>query len=195
MLVTCALAGSVLMLGGCNDTTKADNARLTEENAKLQAANQQTSQELVTAKMQYDSLKANPPAAQPAITTGTSSPPPAAPKADVVIEVAGDVLFASGSTALQAAGKKELDKVAASLKGRYASNRVRVEGYTDSDPIKRSKFPSNEALSEQRAESVRAYLVSKGVNADRLTIVGMGSAKPRATKAASRRVEIVVVGG
>jgi chemotaxis protein MotB len=73
---------------------------------------------------------------------------------------------------------------------------VRVEGYTDSDPLvkTKAKWGSNEGLSEARAESVRAYLISKGISSGRVSAVGMGAAKPKATKKDSRRVEIVVVG-
>ncbi len=199
-----ALAFAGIMLGGCNDSQKVESARLAEENAALKAQNEKAAQDSVNMKMQLDSIKAQQLAAanQNKGNDGTVGPGPGSPPSkptkggeDVIIEVAGDVLFASGQTSLQAGGKKELDKIATTLKGKYASNRIRIEGYTDSDPIKKSKWGTNEALSQARADEVAKYLSSKGVSSDRITTVGMGAKKPRKDKAASRRVEIVVVGG
>jgi outer membrane protein OmpA-like peptidoglycan-associated protein len=110
-----------------------------------------------------------------------------------VITIAGDVAFASGSATLTAAAKRELDAIAQRLNTRYAGRPIRVEGHTDSDPIRKSSWPSNQALSQARAEAVVAYLTSKGVSSSRLTAVGMGSSKPKRTKAESRRVEIHVL--
>lgn len=114
--------------------------------------------------------------------------------APVVLEVAGDVAFNAGQATLTSAGKKELDKISATLKSKYSGNSIRVEGYTDSDPIKKSKWASNEALSLARAQAVAQYLTSKGISSNRVDSVGMGSANPKSTKAASRRVEIHVLG-
>jgi len=79
-----------------------------------------------------------------------------------VITVAGDVLFASGQTSLKPDAKKELDKVASRLKSEFPGHSVRVEGYTDSDPIHKSPYKTNEALSLARAEAVEKYLVEQG---------------------------------
>ncbi len=94
---------------------------------------------------------------------------------------------------LKSTAKKELDQIASRIKREFSGASIRVEGYTDSSqPNKmKARFPTNEALSEARAESVRAYLASKGVN-NPMSAVGYGSAKPKSTKAASRRVEIHV---
>ena len=72
-----------------------------------------------------------------------------------------------------------------------------VEGYTDSV----GSDATNQKLSKDRAESVRAYLVSKGVPSEKITSVGKGEANPVASndtpegRANNRRVEIVVAGG
>jgi flagellar motor protein MotB len=69
-----------------------------------------------------------------------------------------------------------------------------VEGHTDSDPIKVSQWKSNQELSEARADAVKKYLVSKGVDANSVSTSGLGSSRPKSNdKAANRRVEIVVV--
>lgn len=110
------------------------------------------------------------------------------------LTVAGDVLFASGSADLKSTSKKTLDKVAAELKSnKYSRFSVRVDGYTDSDPIRKSKWGTNEALSEARARAVENYLQSKGVSSSRLSAYGRGPANPKKTKAESRRVEIIIL--
>ncbi len=71
---------------------------------------------------------------------------------------------------------------------------MKVAGYTDSDPIKHSKWQSNMALSTARANSVRDYLLLKGVKKDLITAEGFGEANPKdpVDKSKNRRVEIVV---
>ncbi len=164
-----------------------------------------------------------PPAMAPAPPAGTNlsagsatlmpegappTPPPAPPKIEGVesefdagtgeqtMRVAGDVLFDSGSATLKPTARKTLSQVATALKGEYGGKPVRVEGYTDSDPIRKSKnkYPTNEALSLARATSVEQYLQQQGVEQSRLTAKGMGATKPRGgPKSGDRRVEIVVV--
>lgn len=113
---------------------------------------------------------------------------------DVVIEVAGDVLFDSGSITLKSSAKKTLDQVAQALNNDFAGHQIRVEGHTDSDPIRKSKWKSNEHLSFERALAVEKYLKSKGVSSKRMYAAAFGPNKPKATKAQSRRVEIIVLG-
>lgn len=112
----------------------------------------------------------------------------------MVAEISGDVLFSSGQTSLKPEAKKKLDSIARELNNRYSGNDIRIEGHTDSDPIKKSKWGSNEALSQARADAVREYLQSKGVSGGRMATVGKGSSEPKSTKAASRRVDIIILG-
>ncbi len=80
----------------------------------------------------------------------------------------------------------------------YPGSRVTVEGHTDSDPIKKSKWDSNEALSLARAEEVKKLLRQAGVGDNRVSAVGMGARQPVAkgatdrAKAQNRRVEIYI---
>ncbi|MEM7578047.1 MAG: OmpA family protein [Planctomycetota bacterium] len=112
---------------------------------------------------------------------------------EVTVRVPGDVLFAPGQATLSNASKKTLREVAEALTDNYAGRTVVVEGHTDSDPIKKSNWASNEALGEARAKAVAAYLAERGVSSNRLTTVGIGAGEPRGTdKAKNRRVEIVV---
>jgi outer membrane protein OmpA-like peptidoglycan-associated protein len=114
---------------------------------------------------------------------------------DIVVDVAGDVLFASGSVTLKNDAKATLDRIASALNSSFASNEIRIAGHTDSDPIRKSKWQSNERLSAERALAVEEYLASRGVSKDRMHIAGYGPAKSKGTKASSRRVEIVILGG
>jgi len=113
---------------------------------------------------------------------------------DIVVSVAGDVLFASGSVDLKAESKRTLDQIAQVIQRDYPENMIAVEGYTDTDPIRKSKWETNERLSAERALAVETYLVGKGLSNDTVHSVAFGPAHPKATKKESRRVEIVILG-
>ena len=110
------------------------------------------------------------------------------------LSVAGDVLFDSGQITVKSGAKRTLDRVADLLNGQFAGYQVRIEGYTDTDPIRKSKWASNEHLSFERANAVEKYLVGKGVNTRRMYSAAFGPDRPKGSKAESRRVEIVVLG-
>ena len=111
----------------------------------------------------------------------------------ITVRVPGDVLFESGKIDLRSTSLKTLDQVAAVIKREYAGNLIRVEGYTDSDPIRKSQWKDNLELSLQRAAAVHRHLQTKGLDSRRMYAAGFGPANPRPTKTQSRRVEIVVV--
>ena len=112
---------------------------------------------------------------------------------DLALTVASDLLFSSGSASLKKSAKGTLGEVATSLNNRYPDQSIVVMGYTDTDKITKSNFKSNWHLAFDRAWAVRDYLVTKGVNKNRISIESWGPTKPLATKAASRRVDIVIV--
>ena len=80
----------------------------------------------------------------------------------------------------------------------YPGSRVSIEGHTDADPIRKSKWESNEALSLARAEEVKKILSQAGVSSGRVAAVGLGARQPIArgntdrAKAQNRRVEIFI---
>lgn len=111
----------------------------------------------------------------------------------VVVAVAGDVLFDSGRAELKNSARQSLDRIAQVIQSQYSGQTIRVEGYTDSDPIRRSTWRSNEHLSAERALAVEQHLVSRGITNDRIYSAAFGPANPRSTKDQSRRVEIVVL--
>ena len=100
------------------------------------------------------------------------------------------IVFATASARIQRSSFKLLDEAAAMLL-QYPSLRLEVSGHTDNQGV----AAANLALSQQRADAVRQYLVDKGVDASRLTAVGFGADKPVASngtpkgRAENRRIE------
>ena len=110
-----------------------------------------------------------------------------------VITLPGNVLFQSGQAALLPAAQDKLNQVADALK-HQEDHKMVVEGHTDSQGTE----SSNIDLSQRRAQTVRDYLVSRGVPNDKVTAQGLGQSRPIADnktvegRAQNRRVEIIV---
>jgi outer membrane protein OmpA-like peptidoglycan-associated protein len=121
---------------------------------------------------------------------------PLDPKDDVVIVSVGEkivlegVNFETAKTTLLPGAKKILDQVASGLQA-YPTAEVAIYGHTDN--VGGAKY--NMKLSQGRADAVKAYLVTKGVNAARITTKGYGYTKPVADnstpegRAKNRRIE------
>jgi len=113
-------------------------------------------------------------------------------KRGMVITLSGSVLFGSGKSYLLPAAQEKLNEVADALKAQDRT--MLVEGHTDS----RGSHSSNQELSLRRAQSVRDYLVSRGVPSENIRAAGVGPDRPvesNATaegRANNRRVEIIV---
>ena len=111
------------------------------------------------------------------------------------VTLQADTLFDFDKSAVKTEGKAALDQVAAGIKGLKLEVVIAV-GNTDS--VGTDAY--NLALGQRRAESVKAYLVSKGVPADRIYTESKGKSNPVATNATAegrslnRRVDIEVVG-
>ena len=112
----------------------------------------------------------------------------------VVITLSGGVLFASGKFTLLETAKTKLDQVAEALKAQADDKTMLVEGHTDS----RGSDAINVPLSLNRANAVRDYLVTRGVDAKKIRAVGLGASRPlldnnkAENRANNRRVEIVI---
>jgi outer membrane protein OmpA-like peptidoglycan-associated protein len=94
-----------------------------------------------------------------------------------VITLDGSVLFLSGKAELLPIAQRKLDDVAKALNDINENQKVVIEGHTDSN----GNDDSNLRLSQQRADAVRTYLVSRGVKAERVTALGKGEAQPVAS--------------
>ena len=135
------------------------------------------------------------PAAAPAPAPAPAPAAPAAGAAATKVTYAADAFFASNSAVLKAAGKAKLDDLVDKVKAINLEVIVAV-GHTDS----KGSDASNQKLSVRRAEAVKAYLVSKGIEKNRVYTEGKGSKQPVADnktaegRAKNNRVEIEVVG-
>lgn len=111
----------------------------------------------------------------------------------LVVNLPQDLLFASDSASLRADLMRDLATVAASL-NKYPDSNVEVIGHTDNA----GSNAYNLDLSQRRASSVGASLVSYGVPAGRVRAIGMGEDDPIASNltpegmALNRRVEIII---
>lgn len=116
----------------------------------------------------------------------------------MVVEMATDILFASGRADLSPEGKEALAEVAEVLAD-IPDRRYQIEGHTDDVPIKTDRFPSNWELASARATVVLKELVAGGLSPERLSAASYGEQRPAVAndtpegRAANRRIEIVVV--
>ena len=138
-----------------------------------------------------------PPAPPAAVTPPAAAP--AQPTAEK-ITFAADAFFDFDKSTLKPEGKAKLDDLVSKL-GAINLEVIIAVGHTDSV----GSVAYNQKLSVRRAESVKAYLVSKGIEANRIYTEGKGKSQPIAPnavngkdnpagRAKNRRVEIEVVG-
>jgi outer membrane protein OmpA-like peptidoglycan-associated protein len=115
----------------------------------------------------------------------------------MVITLSGSVLFVSAKADLLPDAQVKLNQVAKALGEQDPTAKITIEGHPDSQ----GGASYNQDLSQRRAESVRGYLISNGIAADRVTAQGFGPTRPVADntsaegRANNRRVEIVVQPG
>ena len=135
------------------------------------------------------------PAPAPVVTPAPAPKPVAPVVTSEKVTFAASALFDFDKAVLKPEGKKQLDDMAAKLKEINLEVIVAV-GHTDS--VGTDAY--NQKLSLRRAEAVKAYLVTKGIEANRVYTEGKGKKQPVADnktaegRAKNRRVEIEVVG-
>lgn len=117
----------------------------------------------------------------------------------IVISITAQLLFYPGSADIVPGSKPTIQEIGQVLKG-IPGNQIRIEGYTDTDPIRTEQFPSNWELSSARATNVLRLLIdSAGINPSIIAATGYGETKPIApndtveNKAKNRRVNIVIL--
>jgi len=116
----------------------------------------------------------------------------------MTLRLKDQILFASGSVAINREGRAALDHVAGALRG-LRGRTIRVEGYTDNVPTSPSgPYPTNWELSTARAVAVVRHLQERGVDPTLLAAAGYGEFHPVAANDApdgrsqNRRIEIVL---
>ena len=111
-----------------------------------------------------------------------------------VVVTLGDVTFSTGKTELAPDSRKNLESVVELLQSE-PDRRIRIEGHTDD----RGEAALNLRISEQRAQAVSDALVALGVDASRITILGLGEDFPIADNSSNegrqqnRRVDVILL--
>ncbi|HEY4997554.1 MAG TPA: OmpA family protein [Usitatibacter sp.] len=127
--------------------------------------------------------------ATPAAPAPAARPAPSSVRQSIVIQA--DALFDFDKSVVRPDGRKSIDEALAKLDG-VDLEMVIATGHTDSIGTERY----NQRLSERRAAAVKAYLVSKGMPASKITTIGKGETQPVATnktkegRQKNRRVDI-----
>jgi outer membrane protein OmpA-like peptidoglycan-associated protein len=110
---------------------------------------------------------------------------------EIAVQLTNDILFDFNSAALRPESQNTLRDLASNFQ-RYADETISVEGHTDNV----GSVEYNQSLSERRAYSVKDYLASQGLPGSRITAVGYGETRPKASndtpegRQLNRRVEI-----
>ncbi|MFZ1624930.1 MAG: flagellar motor protein MotD [Gammaproteobacteria bacterium] len=116
----------------------------------------------------------------------------------VEVEIKADILFPSGSAEIEPSATAVLDRIAVILVERPYP--IRIEGHTDTRPIRTSQFPSNWELSAARAARIVRLFEAHGIASSRMVVAGMGENRPLADNSSAegrnrnRRVTIVILG-
>jgi chemotaxis protein MotB len=118
----------------------------------------------------------------------------------LVITFVDEILFDSGKAIIRKTAYPILDRVAKVLNDQVRNRNIAIEGHTDNQPIRKSKWRSNWELSTARSTSVLHYLIdNRGVKPERLSAVGYGEFRPvetnktKAGRQQNRRVEITIL--
>ena len=135
--------------------------------------------------------------AAPVVAAPVVAAPPPPQRRTVSLTLGADASFDSGKADLKPEGRAKLDDVATKLSQPGVQiDSMTITGHTDSvgNPA------SNQRLSERRADAVKSYLVSKGVDGSKVKTLGRGQTQPVSDnktpqgRAQNRRVELEVSG-
>ena len=166
----------IMLAARTREANNANRAAANANQAKDAALNERdaANQEAARAQAELEQLKATP-----------------TPRGSVM--TLGDVLFDTGRAELKPGAARKLDQLVQFLV-EHPERRVQIDGFTDS--VGSDSY--NEELSQRRADSVKAALLSRGVDASRVSTEGYGKAYPVANNSDSggrqlnRRVEVVI---
>ena len=175
------------------DELRAAQRQLADHDRELASLRSKAVESPTPAKAEKDLLKA----LQPEIAKGTVSVHQSG--SGLMINLASGPLFDSGQDQLKGEGADVLHRIGSVLKD-FPEKQVHVAGYTDNIPIRnglKRKYPSNQELSDARADSAAQALRDGGVSSQ-VSAAGHGDSHPVASndtaegRAKNRRVEIIV---
>ena len=177
-------------------TLREERTQLKKENRDLRSQNEQYETQLAEASMKPAAtapIADNPELDALGIEYGRDR------FGNTVISIQSEITFSAGKAEITKKGEEALRAVARELKDKHPNGRYWIEGHTDADPIKKSKWESNRELSVARAMAVLSYLVEECEVPDGSCVVaGHGQYDPKAGnndaagKARNRRVDIIV---
>lgn len=203
-IVIAALAPTAPAISGsCAYTVSADgsNVRDTSGNCVKTASwskNQVTEACGGKPKPAPKPMPAPEPAPEPVVEAAPAPVAPAPAPTPTVerVTIGGTALFNTGSSKLSGDGKGAIDQVVDQLRGFETVSAIIITGHTDST----GSASFNQTLSERRANTVRDYLISRGVNPALLSAAGAGENEPVADnetaegREQNRRVDIDIAG-
>jgi len=213
MRLTLVAVAVTMMFGSTGCAVKkleAQRDALRQENLELRNELDTTRTAMEAAASQRQELESKSAQLQAELDRKSSTPPPAIAmvrangfasiegvqtsesRGRITVRIPGDILFAAGKVTLKSSAKRTLGQLARVIQDDYTGKTVRISGFTDTDPIRNSKWTDNLELSAQRAMAVHRYLQKQGVDPRKLIAAAHGQWHPRRTKAQSRRVEILV---
>lgn len=116
-----------------------------------------------------------------------------------MISIPGSVLFASGKANLSGKGRRTLAKIASDIRAQYGDRDIYVFGYTDAEPIRKSKWKDNWELGSARSLNVVRALSNFGIPNEQLVQASCGQFRPKESDSSAkgrrqnRRVEFYAV--
>ena len=180
-LLFLTMFAGITTMGGCDNNAKMNQQSLMQENRELRDSLATSQQDLDDAQAQSRQLDFGP--GVEVFQFG----------GEMIVRIDGDVLFDSGRTSLKPAAKTTLKQISDEVRRSYPNAKLRVTGFTDTDPIKKSGFKSNYHLGFERAFAVGAFLDSQGFSSDDISYATFGPDSPLGSKSKSRRVEVSIV--
>jgi flagellar motor protein MotB len=201
-LLLIGVLAAATSMAGCDTGNKTNQQALLDENRELRDNLASTQKNLDDAEarsrqLEYELGEANSLAeensAQPVATAFGPGVEVFQSGGEMIVRIDGDVLFDSGRTSLKNAAKSTLKNIATEVQRSFPNARVRITGFTDTDPIKKSGFKSNYHLGFERAYAVGRFLDEQGFADESISYATFGPDVPLGSKSKSRRVEVSVI--
>jgi len=189
------LMGLLMLAGlGCETVPKKDYVALKDEYNRTVAEKRALESELAAARTEKADIQSELDSLRGRLPTGATLH---LLEGRPAIRMEASLLYGSGRAKLTSSGQTALRQVASILQNTYRDAEIRVDGHTDTDPIRKTKdkYDTNWDLSSKRANEVVVFLTTKcGIDPKRVYSSSYSMYRPvSSNKAANRRVEIVVL--